>query len=174
MEKKNRVASINFRETKVYSNLQRANKLVPIGESILSQNWINRFLYKSLKISPSKWLVTYNDNSDSHNESETLSPLPRFKRIREGHICNGYIYCSCKYQTRHGIDCPHVHHVISQSKEFKEPTHHDIGARWWNTYFQMSCLSAGNKEFDVLEKAMKVLQINEKDGLPVELKWFNH
>ena len=56
----------------MYSKLQCANKLVPIGESILSQNWINRLSYKSLKISPTKWLVTYDYNSDSHKKSETL------------------------------------------------------------------------------------------------------
>ena len=31
-------------------------------------------------------------------------------------------------------DCPHVYHVISQSKEFEEPSHHDISVCWWNTY----------------------------------------
>ena len=96
-KRKSRVTSIDFRGTKVYSKLQCTNNLVPIGECILSQNWINVFLYKSLKISPLKWLVTYDYKSDSHKESETLSPLPRFKRIRAVHISNGYIYCSCKY-----------------------------------------------------------------------------
>ena len=98
-KRKSRVASIDFRGTKVYSKLQCANKLIPIGECILSQNWINRLSQKSLKISPSKWLVTYDYNSDSHRESETLSPLPRLKRIREVNISNGYIYCSCKYHS---------------------------------------------------------------------------
>ena len=37
-KRKSRVASIDFKGTKVYSKLQCANKLVPIGESILSQN----------------------------------------------------------------------------------------------------------------------------------------
>ena len=91
----------------------------------------------------------------------------------EVHICNGYIYYSCKYQTRYGIDCPHVYCVISQSKEFEEPSNHDISVCWWKTYYQISCLLSDNKEFDALEKGMKTLQMNEKDGLPVELKWFN-
>ena len=81
----------------MYSKLQCVNKVVPIGKSILSQNWINRFSYKSLKILPPNWSVTYDYNSNSHKESETLSLLPRFERIREVHISNGYIYCSCKY-----------------------------------------------------------------------------
>ena len=42
-KRKSRIASINLIGTKVYSKLQCANKLVPIGEYILSQNWINRF-----------------------------------------------------------------------------------------------------------------------------------
>ena len=45
--------------------------------------------------------------------TKILSQLPRFKRIREVHTCNGYTYCSCKYRTRYGIDYPHVYHVIS-------------------------------------------------------------
>ena len=40
--------------------------------------------------------------------------------------------------------------------------------------YQTSCLSAYNQEFDALEKAMKILQLNEKDGLPVKSKWLNH
>ena len=129
---------------------------------------------KSLKISPLKWLVTYDYNSNSHKESETISPLPRFKRIREVNISNGYIYCSCKYRSRYGIECPHIYHVISQTKECKELSHHDISVRWWNTYYQLSCLSADNQEFDELEKAMKILKLNEKDGLPIESKLFYH
>ena len=38
----------------------------------------------------------------------------------------------------------------------------------------MLCLSTNNNEFDALEKAMKMLQLNEKDGLPIALKWFNY
>ena len=125
-----------------------------------------------MKISPSKWLVTYDYNSNE--KSETLGLLPIFKRIRVVHIRNGYIYCSCKYRTRYGIDCCHIYPVISQSKEFEESSHHDISVLWWDTYYQISCLSADNKEFDALEKAMKILQMNEMDGLPVQLKWFNH
>ena len=117
-------------------------------------------------MSSSKWLVTYDYTSDSHKESETLCPLPRFKRIREVHICNGYRYCSCKYRTRYGIDCPYIYRVISQKKEY----HHDSSLCWWNTYYQISCLSTNNKEFDALEKPMKILQLDEKDGLPIQLK----
>ena len=53
-------------------------------------------------------------------------------------------------------------------------THHDIFVCWWNTYYQTSCLSADNKECDGLETAMKILQMNKKDGLPVKSIWFNH
>ena len=56
-KRKSRVASINFRGTKVYLKLQCGNNLVAMGESILSQKWINRLSDKSLKTSPSKWLV---------------------------------------------------------------------------------------------------------------------
>ena len=31
-----------------------------------------------------------------------------------------------------------------------------------------------DKQFKALEKATKILQIDGKDGLPVEAKWFNH
>ena len=45
--RKSRVASIDLRGTKINSKLQCANKYVPIGDSILSQDWINKFSYKS-------------------------------------------------------------------------------------------------------------------------------
>ena len=35
-------------------------------------------------------------------------------------------------------------------------------------------MSKNDKQFEALEKAMKVLQIDEKDVLAVEAKWFNH
>ena len=35
-------------------------------------------------------------------------------------------------------------------------------------------MSKNDKQFDGLEKAIKILQFDEKDGLPVEAKWFNH
>ena len=34
----------------------------------------------------------------------------------------------------------------SQRKEFEEPSHHDISVRWWNTNYQMSCLSTDSLE----------------------------
>ena len=95
-KRKSRVSSIDFRGTKVYSKLKCANKLVPIGKYILSQNWIKKFSYKIFNILPSKWLVTYDYNSNSNKKSDTLCPLPRFKWIREVYILNGYIYCRCK------------------------------------------------------------------------------
>ena len=75
----------------MYSKLQCANKLAPTVKYSLSQNWKKRFSQKSVKISPLKWLVTYYYNNNTHKESETLSPLPGFKRIKEILICNGYI-----------------------------------------------------------------------------------
>ena len=42
------------------------------------------------------------------------------------------------------------------------------------TYHQVACLSSNNKQFDALEKAVKMLILNEKEGLPVKLEWFNH
>ena len=35
-------------------------------------------------------------------------------------------------------------------------------------------MSKSDKQFEALEKAIKILQFDEKDGLPVEAKWFNH
>ena len=35
-------------------------------------------------------------------------------------------------------------------------------------------MSKNDKQFKAIEKAMKILQIDEKDVLPVEAKWFNH
>ena len=80
-KRKSRVASIDCRGTKVYSKLKSGNQLVPIGEDILYHNWIKIFSYKKSKISPSKCLITYEYNSDSHKESETLNPLTKFIRI---------------------------------------------------------------------------------------------
>ena len=63
---------------------------------------------------------------------------------------------------------------MSQTKEFEEPNHHHISVRWWNTYYQVACLSSNNKRFDALEKAVKMLMLNEKEGIPVKLECFTH
>ena len=43
-----------------------------------------------------------------------------------------------------------------------------------NFFYQLACMSKNDKQFGALEKAMKILQINEKDGLAVEAKCYNH
>ena len=79
--KKKTIASKDFRGSKVYSKLKCSNKLVPIADSILFQNWAKRICYKSIKVTLMNWLVTYDFENENHEESETLCPLPRFKRV---------------------------------------------------------------------------------------------
>ena len=81
-----------------------------------------------------KWLVTYDLENDNHEESETLYPLPRFKRIGNVLFKDGCLFCSCHHRQRYGIDCAHIIHKVSKAKEFEEPNHHHINVRWWNTY----------------------------------------
>ena len=100
--------------------------------------------------------------------------MPEFKRVCEVNIINGYIFCSCKFRNRYGIDCPHVYHVISQAQNFDKPNHHDISVRWWNSFYQVACMSKNDKQYEPLQKAMKILQLQENEGLLVDTKWFNH
>ena len=81
---------------------------------------------------------------------------------------------SYNFRKRFGIDCPHVYQVVSQPQEFKESSHQYISVRWWNSFHQFACMSKNDKLFETLEKAIKIWKINEKDGLPVEAKCFNH
>ena len=53
-------------------------------------------------------------------------------------------------------------------------SHYYISVRWRNCFYHFAYMSKNDKQFEALEKAMKILQINEKDGLHVEAKWFNH
>ena len=46
--------------------------------------------------------------------------------------------------------------------------------RCWNTYYQVPCSSSNNKQFDALEKAVKMLMLNEKEGLPMKMECFDH
>ena len=64
-----------------------------------------------------KWLVTYDLDNDSQEESKTLSPLPQFKRVRKVFFEDGCLFCSCKHQLRYGIDCGHICHVMAQAKK---------------------------------------------------------
>ena len=41
-------------------------------------------------------------------------------------------------------------------------------------YYQVACLSSNYKQFDELEKAVKMLMLNQKEGLPVKFEWFDH
>ena len=108
------------------------------------------------------WLVIYDFENENHQESKTLCPLPRVKRVRKVYFKDGCLFCSCHHRQRYGIDCAHIFYVLSQAKEFEEPNHHHISVQWWNTYYQVACLSSNNKQFDILEKAVKMLMLNKK------------
>ena len=75
------MASLDFRGTKIYSKLTCANKVVPLAESIMIDNWCRKDSYKSLKTSSLTWLVTYNFDEEQKKESKTLYDLPQFKRV---------------------------------------------------------------------------------------------
>ena len=51
---------------------------------------------------------------------------------------------------------------MSKAKEFEESNHHHICVQWWNTYYQVACLSSNNEQFDVLEKAVKMFMTSCK------------
>ena len=88
--KRKKIVSIDFLGSKVYSKLKCSNKLVPIADSILLQNWDKRLSYKSIKVK--KWLVTYDLENENHEESETVCPLPRFKRVQKVYFKDGYLF----------------------------------------------------------------------------------
>ena len=52
-----KVASLDFCGTKIYSKLTCGNKVVPIAEAIMLDNWCREDLYESLKTSASSWLA---------------------------------------------------------------------------------------------------------------------
>ena len=72
MKKKSKVASLNFGGTKIYSKLICANKVLPIAEAIMLDNWRRGDSYKSLKIYSSTRLVTYDLESKKPKQRETL------------------------------------------------------------------------------------------------------
>ena len=73
--KKKKIASKDFCISKVYSKLKCSNKVVPITDSILFQNWTKRLSYKSIKATSANWLVIYDFLNETYEESNTLSPL---------------------------------------------------------------------------------------------------
>ena len=82
------------------------------------------------------WLETFDFESEKIKQSEILDPLPRFKNMYQVNITNGFMSCSFKFWNRYGIDCPHVYHVKSQLKQFKESNHHHISLRWCDSFHQ--------------------------------------
>ena len=127
-----------------------------------------------MKTPSSTWLVTYDFDSEKSKQSETLYTLPQFIRVCQVNITDGFMSYSCKFRSKFVIDCPHVYQVVSQSQQFKETNHHHISIRWWNFLNQFACMSKNDNQFEAVEETMKILQIDEKDGLAVEVKWFNH
>ena len=100
------------------------------AEAIMLDNWCRRDQYKSLKTSSSAWLVTYDFTSEKPKQSETLDALSQFRRVHQVNMIYGFMSCSCNFRNRYGIDCPHVYHVVSQSKHFKETNNYHISVRW--------------------------------------------
>ena len=66
-----------------------------------------------------KWLVTNDLENENHEESETLCPLPRFKRVRKVYFKDGCLFCSSHHRQIYGINCAHIFHVLYQAKELK-------------------------------------------------------
>ena len=87
--------------------------------------------------------------------------LPLLKRVRQVNVIGDFISCSCKFRNRSGKDYPHVYHVVSQSKT-------QSSSYWWNSFYRFACMSKNDKQFEALDKVMKMLQINNKNGLAVE------
>ena len=108
--------------------------------------------------------MTYDVENNNHEESETLSFLPRFKRVHEVHFCDEYICCNCQYRKRYEIDCPHIYHIVSKGTHFEEPNHHHVSVQLWNIYYKNACTTFNHKQFDALDKAMKISIFKEKDG----------
>ena len=80
VKKKSKYTSLDFCGIKMYLKLACANKVVPITEVIMFDNWSSRDLNKSLKTSLSMWLVTYDYTSEKPKQSETQNILPQYKR----------------------------------------------------------------------------------------------
>ena len=82
--KKKKILSKDFRGSKVYSKLKCSNKLVPIADSILFQNWTKRLFHKIIKVTSIKWLVTYEFGSENHQRvklSVLYQDLKGFERF---------------------------------------------------------------------------------------------
>ena len=94
VKKKSKVASLDFCRTKIYSKFKCANKVMPIAEGIMHDNWTKRYSYKSLKITSSTWLVTFDFESEKSKESLTLYELPKFKRVCWEQIWNWLLSCT--------------------------------------------------------------------------------
>ena len=46
-------------------------------------------MLQKIKVTLMKWLVTYDLEDETHEESETISPIPRFKRVRKVYFKDG-------------------------------------------------------------------------------------
>ena len=96
------------------------------------------------------WPVTYDFENENQEESETLCPLPRFKRVQKIYFKDGSLFCSYHHCQRYIIDCAHIFHVLSQAKDFEEPNHHHISVRWWNMPYVEIIASFNNSCFGLL------------------------
>ena len=154
--KKRKVASLDFGGTKIFSKLKCANKVLPMAEAITLENWYNKDSYESLKMFYQHGLWRMILIRKKTKQSKTLYELPLFKRVRQVKITDRFMCCSCNFRNRFGIDYPRVYHVVSQSQDFKQHSHHHISERWWNSFYQFACMSKNDKQFEALEKAMKI------------------
>ena len=57
--------------------------------------------------------LTFDLENENHEESKSLYPSPRFKRVQKVYCKDGCLFCSCNRCQRYGIDCAHVFHILS-------------------------------------------------------------
>ena len=144
MKELDRAACKNTVNTNLHASIPTTNKVGPLLNSILEQQWDKRHNYYVRRNSTKyEWLVVVKEDCSSKYhvvDYDIINPynkfIPRFRRIRFVKMDNDrQMKCSCCLFSRFRFGCVHILSVMSfENPSYDGYTQNDVRVFWWNDY----------------------------------------
>ena len=129
-----RSSAIAFNGIPLYTISTTSRYLQPVAETMIQEQQLLVDKYASLRISSTKWYVTY--SLSDRKRACTESPRPTFARVRVVTLNDAEnLQCSCGYSQRNGVPCRHLMHVgVKYGNNFQMFSHHQVAIRFWKAF----------------------------------------
>ena len=114
-------AMIENRKNNLASNSPTRQFLIKKGQGLVDRNYDRHDFYKSVQLTPTKWISWYFDEVQKEKDRHPLFlQIPMFLRVRvvelTYHNENNFVSCSCGRREREGVPCSHFFNIATNAK----------------------------------------------------------